>query len=412
MLIYSVGGSLYRSRLIKYDVIALQETKGRKETVREIEHNELLIIGAKVENRTIGGVGFLINSTVQHLVDSHESIGPRLAILRLRSKEQGTISIINGCSPTSANETKNEKIFSNFWKRRFERRRATTNSSSATLMPSLARTVTAIGSSDVMALPQGMKMENDCWTSYLRLTRAKISFKKNFKSDTHRPAPHKIPTFKSADLESVIESNTWKLFEDPSEDYDHFVRRVLKCADASRPSQPTTIPRLNAHATALLEKRKAVKLDPNGTHLEKVITGKACRIAIKESLRDYRQTKLLEAAETKSSIERCKRDLNDQRNVVAAPENKEGTMQSSRRVMENMVQQFYTELLRSSTLVQRCPLPPLDDFLPTIESDVAQVMKSMEKGTAPGPDNIPADLLHAGSTALHSVLARHFNHCL
>ncbi|EPB69127.1 hypothetical protein ANCCEY_11794 [Ancylostoma ceylanicum] len=186
----------------------------------------------------------------------------------------------------------------------------------------------------------------------------------------YRPAPHKIPTFKSADLESAIESNTWTLFEDPTEDYDHLVRGLLKCADASRLSQPTTTPRLNAHATALLEKRKAVKLDPNATHLEKVITGKACRVAVKESLRDYGRMKLLEAAETKSSIKRCKRDLNDQRNVMAALKDKEGKMQSSRRAMENIVQQFYTELFRSSTLVPRCPLPPPEDLLPILESEI------------------------------------------
>ncbi|KIH65037.1 hypothetical protein ANCDUO_04643 [Ancylostoma duodenale] len=34
----------------------------------------------------------------------------------------------------------------------------------------------------------------------------------------------------------------------------------------------------------------------------------------------------------------------------------------------------------------------------------------MKKGTAPCPDNIPADLSRAGSTALYSVLTKHFNH--
>ncbi|EYB92460.1 hypothetical protein Y032_0194g1458 [Ancylostoma ceylanicum] len=132
-------------------------------------------------------------------------------------------------------------------------------------MPSLARNATAIGDPDLMALPQGMKMENDCWTSCRhagffhgnsmfekpaerrwtwessngrtpseidhilinrrsslfdvsvlpsfdtdsqhRPFRAKISLnKKNFKRDTHGPAPHKFPTFKSADLESAVVS--------------------------------------------------------------------------------------------------------------------------------------------------------------------------------------------------------------
>ncbi|EYB93420.1 hypothetical protein Y032_0182g878 [Ancylostoma ceylanicum] len=408
-----------------------------------------------VENRNIGGVGFLINSTVQHLVDSHEFISPRLAILRLRTKEQGTISIINGYAPTSAatdeeregfyqllEETvREEKSYYKFvvgdfnaivgtncngdW-RLGPHGCATRNENGERLLDFLSACRLFHGNSMfekpakrrwTWESPNGLTrseidhiLTNRRWSLFdvsvlpsfdtgsdHRLIRAKITLnKKNFKRDTHRPAPHKIPTFKSADLESAIESNTWTLFEDPTEDYDHLVRGLLKCADASRLSQPTTIPRLNAHATALLEKRKAVKLDPNATHLEKVITGKACRVAVKESLRDYRRTKLLEAAETKSSIKRCKRDLNDQRNVMAALKDKEGKMQSSRRAMENIVQQFYTELFRSSTLVPRCPLPPPEDLLPILESEVGQAIKSMKKGTAPGPDNIPADLLRAG----------------
>uniref|UniRef100_A0A183G5P4 Endo/exonuclease/phosphatase domain-containing protein n=1 Tax=Heligmosomoides polygyrus TaxID=6339 RepID=A0A183G5P4_HELPZ len=80
----------------------LQETKGRTETIRKTDHNELLTIGAKVDRKNIGGVGFLVNSTVHHLVDSYEIISPQVAVLRLETKNQGTISIINGYAPTSA----------------------------------------------------------------------------------------------------------------------------------------------------------------------------------------------------------------------------------------------------------------------------------------------------------------------
>ncbi|VDP16203.1 unnamed protein product [Heligmosomoides polygyrus] len=103
---------LYRSRNIKYDVIALQETKARTETIRRTDHNELLIIGAKVDRKNIGGVGFLVNSTVHHLVDSYKIISPRVAVLLLETKDQGTISIINGYAPTSAatDEEKEEAV--------------------------------------------------------------------------------------------------------------------------------------------------------------------------------------------------------------------------------------------------------------------------------------------------------------
>ncbi|VDO61337.1 unnamed protein product [Heligmosomoides polygyrus] len=61
-----------------------------------------LIIGAMVDRRNIGKVRFLVNSTVPHLVDSYKIISPRVAVLRLETKDQGTVSIINVYAPTSA----------------------------------------------------------------------------------------------------------------------------------------------------------------------------------------------------------------------------------------------------------------------------------------------------------------------
>ena len=89
------------SRLVKYDVIALQETKGRTETIRKTDHNELLIIGPKADGN-VGGVGFLINSTIAHLVDSHNNVSLRLAVLCLHTKDRVAISTINAYVPTSA----------------------------------------------------------------------------------------------------------------------------------------------------------------------------------------------------------------------------------------------------------------------------------------------------------------------
>ncbi|KAK6764252.1 hypothetical protein RB195_024546 [Necator americanus] len=62
----------------------------------------LAIRGEKVPSRNVGGVGFLVHPYVVHLVDSHEVLSPRLAILRLRPLRQKSISIINCYSPTSA----------------------------------------------------------------------------------------------------------------------------------------------------------------------------------------------------------------------------------------------------------------------------------------------------------------------
>ncbi|KAK6057131.1 hypothetical protein COOONC_05354, partial [Cooperia oncophora] len=82
------------------------------ETIRKTDHNELLIVGAKVDGKNVGGVGFLVNQAVVHLVDSHKIVSPRIAVLRLLTKNQGAISIINGYAPTStATDEEREEFY-------------------------------------------------------------------------------------------------------------------------------------------------------------------------------------------------------------------------------------------------------------------------------------------------------------
>ncbi|VDO99400.1 unnamed protein product [Heligmosomoides polygyrus] len=197
-----------------------------------------------------------------------------------------------------------------------------------------------------------------------------------FKRDTHKPAPVRIPTFKSEELEYAIKSYDWNLLEDPSEDYDLLSKGLLKCASSSREAISPSASRLNAHAIKLLEQRRAVKLKQG------------------------------------SSIKSCKRDLCDQKAIMSALMDKDGTTQTSRRAMEAIVQEFYTDLFRSSTTVPKCLMPPAEEVPPILESEVAHAIRRMKPGTAPGPDGISADLLRAGGSALCSLLAKHFNHYL
>ena len=63
---------------IKFHVIALQETKTKKEDVRQMEDGTLIIRGGKLLGRNVGGVGFVVHPSIVHLVDSHEILSPRL----------------------------------------------------------------------------------------------------------------------------------------------------------------------------------------------------------------------------------------------------------------------------------------------------------------------------------------------
>ncbi|KAK6727335.1 hypothetical protein RB195_005184 [Necator americanus] len=74
----------------------------------------LVIREEKVTSRNVGGVGFVVHPSVVHLVDSHEILSPRLAILRLRPLYQKCISIIDCYSPTSAAD---ESKFNTLWRK-------------------------------------------------------------------------------------------------------------------------------------------------------------------------------------------------------------------------------------------------------------------------------------------------------
>uniref|UniRef100_A0A7I4YKT7 Reverse transcriptase domain-containing protein n=1 Tax=Haemonchus contortus TaxID=6289 RepID=A0A7I4YKT7_HAECO len=245
------------------------------------------------------------------------------------------------------------------------------------------------------------------------LVRAKIRLNKLiFKRDTHRPAHFKTPSFDTELLESAIKAHHWRLLENPTEDYEYLTKGLPKCADISRRPQLAPIPRLDALAVSLLEKRRALKQDPNANHVEKVLVNKPCRMAVKQSLREYRRTKLLKAAEARSSIKRCKRDLIDQKAVMSALLDKDGIVKTFRSSMENIVQDFSTKLFRSSIFVHKCSMPPYEEPPAILDSEGANAIRSMKKGSTPGLDNIPTDLLCSGSTALSSLLSEHFNHYL
>ncbi|KAK6759199.1 hypothetical protein RB195_021054 [Necator americanus] len=69
---------------IKFRMIALEETKCRRSNVRQMNDGTLVIRGEKVPSRNVGGVCSVVHPSVVHLVDSHEILSPRLAILRVR----------------------------------------------------------------------------------------------------------------------------------------------------------------------------------------------------------------------------------------------------------------------------------------------------------------------------------------
>ncbi|KAK6764881.1 hypothetical protein RB195_024993 [Necator americanus] len=89
---------------IKFYATALQQTNCRRSDVGQMNGGTLAIRGEKVPSQNVGGLGFVVHTSVVHLVDSHDILPPRLAILRLHPLRRKPISNINCYSPTSTDD--------------------------------------------------------------------------------------------------------------------------------------------------------------------------------------------------------------------------------------------------------------------------------------------------------------------
>ncbi|KAK6736608.1 hypothetical protein RB195_019357 [Necator americanus] len=87
---------------IIFHMIALQETKCRRSDVRQMNDDTPSFVERRAKCRLCWFCRTPICRPSSSIVDSHQILSPRLAILRLRHLRQKPISIINRYSPTSA----------------------------------------------------------------------------------------------------------------------------------------------------------------------------------------------------------------------------------------------------------------------------------------------------------------------
>ncbi|KAK6760478.1 hypothetical protein RB195_021808 [Necator americanus] len=449
---------------IKFHVIALQETKCRRSDVRQMNDGTLVIRGDKVPSRNVGSVGFVVHPSVAHLVDSHEILSPRLAILRLRPLREKSISIINCYSPTSAADdseleafyeeleevVRNEKSYYKFVVGDFNAKlgKATEeeyrigrfgqgdrNENGNRLAGLLSAARLFHGNSLFMKKdhrrwtwesPNGaIRAEIDhmltnrrwclldvsvvpsfCSGSDHRLLRAKIRLSHSMEKNVcYRQRRRKEVVFVNCVPEGSLSQGDWHIEEDPNVDYVMLLRGLRACAERASKSRTTNLDRISKTTKELLGRRRALRLDPNASHIERLVANTSCRKALQEDLLKYRQKKILEAAQRRKK--KCRRDLREYNIPLATLLSEEGTRTSSRREMEIITERFYSNLFRSSTPVSS-PIIPTGEAPPRIlSSEVRVAINSMKPGTASGPDFISADFLRAGGHPLHVILAAH-----
>ena len=162
----------------------------------------------------------------------------------------------------------------------------------------------------------------------------------------------------------------------------------------------------------MLKKRASILQDPHCSLLERATVNKACRIAVSESIRAYRDGKLKEAAEKRASLKKCRRDMNEYRTVTPALKDASGHTHTSRQKIEKIVVDFYSDLYRSTTDVARTPTPTQERAPEILASEVRHAINQLKPKKACGPDNISGDFLKMCNDTIILKLTERFNRYL
>ncbi|CAD6188300.1 unnamed protein product [Caenorhabditis auriculariae] len=422
------------------DIVALQETKSQDTSCKTWPNGELLILGHKVPGKNVGGVGFLVNRSVQHLVDSHEIVNARLGILRLNLGRRRRLTIINVYSPTSpeaeSDKTKREekkKELDDFYRKLEE-----------TIQREKAYYIFVLGDFNAKmgkyATPSirhgkhGLGTRNDNGERLADLLPSRRLYHGNsfFEKPDQRRWTWKSPNGDTTnEIDHILANRKWSLLDvavlpsfDVGSDHRHVRAKVrlnqkfLKknYHQPSRPRRPiydiTTLEeKISEHDWQLLDDPTAdyeslcnglircaepaaqpisslpPRLDQRAKDLLRR-RGEVKRMAVQESLANRRRSALLQTAEKRRSLKKKKFELDDERTVITALKDENGQLKSSRNEMERLTVDFYTKLFRS---------------------DVPYAIRKLKVGAAAGPDNISSELLKAGGDSLYRLLARHFS---
>ncbi|KAK6760421.1 hypothetical protein RB195_021767 [Necator americanus] len=164
-------------------------------------------------------------------------------------------------------------------------------------------------------------------------------------------------------LEDSLSQGDWHIEEDPNVDCEMLLRRLRACAERASKPRTTNLDRISKTTKELLE-RRVLRLDPNASHIERLVANTSSRKALQEDLLAYR-------------------DLREYNISLAALLREDRTRTSSRREMEIVTERFYSNLFRSSTPVSS-PIIPTGEAPPRIlPSEVRVAIKNMKQNKSP-----------------------------
>ncbi|KAK6744754.1 hypothetical protein RB195_011460 [Necator americanus] len=460
---------MMQAKKIKYDVIGLTETRRRHSLNAVYETGEELFLGT-CDSRGVGGVGVLVNTSMTKNIDSFEQLTTRIGRLWMRRcGPTPALTIFVAYAPTSSYEEEEEveafymdlekfyredhafyKVIIGDFNAKFGPRRTLEelhigthglqwNDQGERLSEFIMTTKTIHGNS------QFQKPSSLCWTwespgggyrneidhiivnkrfcltdvgvvpkfytgSDHRLLRGRFSFTKR---------AEKAAKFRERNPRTAI---NWDLFATQSgfwedsamdnidEEYDRLGEHLHDCAKKAE-SFKTTKRRLSLETLELIRQRGAARAAGNQELTSELV--RLCREAIKEDLKERRAEVLAEAAEAGKSIRYARRDFASRKTRMTALRNPKGTAIASRRGMEKIIYDFYSDLFDSHVHLPPPHLREDGQVIPEVlPSEIRHAIMSVRNRTAPGPDRIRPEHLKSLPPVLINTLARLFTRYL
>ncbi|KAK6760922.1 hypothetical protein RB195_022115 [Necator americanus] len=122
------------------------------------------------------------------------------------------------------------------------------------------------------------------------------------KNICYRQRRRKEVVYDDCILEDSLSQGDWHIEEDSN--YEMLFRGLRACAERASKPRTTNLHRISKTTKELLERRRALRLDPNASHIERLVANTSPRKALQEGLLKYRQKKILEAAQRRTSLKK------------------------------------------------------------------------------------------------------------
>nr|CDJ84071.1 RNA-directed DNA polymerase (reverse transcriptase) domain containing protein [Haemonchus contortus] len=120
-----------------------------------------------------------------------------------------------------------------------------------------------------------------------------------------------------------------------------------------------------------------------------------------------------EAAEAGKSIRKARRSFFNYKTKMTSLRRPDGTVTASRRAMEKVIYDFYSDLFDSHVYLPTHHLRQDEYIAPSVlPSEIRHAIKSMKNCTAPGPDRIKPEHLKSIPQVIIKTLARLFTRYL